>query len=57
MSVTFTALPVKTNFHELLQELSAANKCRQAASKSPKFLMLYTKPTVKANPRGRGTAM
>jgi hypothetical protein len=57
MSVTFTALPVKANFQELLQELSAVKKCRQAAFKSPKFLMLYTKLTTKANPRGRGTAM
>ena len=57
MSVTFTALPVKTNFRELSQELSAVKKCRQAAIKSPKFLMLYTKPAAKANPRGRGRAM
>jgi hypothetical protein len=57
MSVTFAALPVKANFHELLQELSAVQKCRQAATKSPKFLMLYTNPPAKANPRGRGTAM
>jgi hypothetical protein len=44
-------------FRELLQELSAVKKCRPAAFKSPKFLMLYTNLSVKANPRGRGTAM
>jgi inhibitor of KinA sporulation pathway (predicted exonuclease) len=46
-----------SHFHELSEELSAATKCRQAAFKSPKFPMLYTNPTVKANPLGRGTAM
>ena len=49
--------PVQANFNELLQELGAVKKCRQAAFKSPKFLDLYTNLSVKANPRRRGTAM
>jgi hypothetical protein len=57
MSVTFAVFTRPSHFHELSQGLSAVTKCRQAAFKSPKSFMLYTKLSTKANPRGRGTAM
>jgi hypothetical protein len=57
MSVTFAVFTRPSHFHELSQGLSAVTKRRQAAFKSPKSFMLYTKLSTKANPRGRGTAM